>query len=238
MDVLKITSVGILVVGAIALARPSLAQDAPPAPPSVAEAPLPPPTAPADAATSMDVAAPPAQPEPAAPVGPAIALDGHHHHSIDIYTTTHDENGHPVKRTKVIIDGATYDTDAEIARIQPEIDRAMAASHAREIAMAKVREEEPKIRAAVDQAMRNVRPQIERAMAEARAELKKQNLDVKISERVNEALKHAQIRVELEAARMNADHDRVNAEHDRTSAEHEQMDDESNDQNVNSDSDH
>jgi beta-lactamase regulating signal transducer with metallopeptidase domain len=240
MDVLKITSVGILAVGAIALARPSLAQDAPPAPPSVAEAPLPPPppAAPADAATSMDVAAPPAPPAPAAPAEPVIAADGHHHHSIDIYSTTHDENGRQVKRTKVIIDGTTYDTDAEIARIQPRIDRAMAESHAREIAMEKVREEEPKIRAAVDQAMRNARPQIERAMAEARQELKRQNLDVKISERVNEALKHAQIRIELEAARMNAEHDRTNAEHDRVDAEHARMDDESNDGNADSDNDH
>lgn len=210
MDVLKITSVGILAVGAIALARPSLAQDAPPPPPpSVAEAPLPPaPAASIDAATPAEAAEPPAPPAPASPVTPVIAADGHHHHSIDIYTTTQTQHGHPVKRTKVIIDGTTYDTDAEIARIQPEIDRAMAESHAREIAMEKVRAEEPKIRAAVDQAMRNVRPQIERAMAEAREELKKQNLDVKISERVDEALKRAQIRIELEAARTNAEHDR------------------------------
>ena len=240
MDVLKITSVGILAVGAIALARPSLAQDVPPAPPSVAEAPLPPaPAAPADAATPADVEASPAPAAPAAPAAPVIVADGHHRHSIDIYTTIHDGNGHPVKRTKVIIDGAMYDTDAEIARIQPELDRAMAeSSHAREIAMEKVREEEPKIRAAVDQAMRNVRPQIEKAMAEARAELKRQNLDVKISERVDKALKHAQVRIELEAARMNAEHDRTNAEHDPVDAQHPQIDDESNDQNSDSDDAH
>ena len=75
MDVLKIAGIALLATTALTVARPSFAQEEPPAPPSspaVVSAPLPPPPAPAKVAEQAPPATPAALPTPA-PAAPAPA---------------------------------------------------------------------------------------------------------------------------------------------------------------------
>jgi beta-lactamase regulating signal transducer with metallopeptidase domain len=91
--------------------------------------------------------------------------------------------------------GEIQRTEAEVARHRVEIERAEQA----------VRDAKPQIDAAVaemakhkgeiEAAMAKVQPEIDAAMAQVRAEMAKQHIDAKINERVNEALRHAELRI-------------------------------------------
>ncbi|HTW33159.1 MAG TPA: M56 family metallopeptidase [Rhizomicrobium sp.] len=98
---------------------------------------------------------------------------------------------------------------AEVARHQMEIQRAEAevARHRMDIERAEqaMRDAKPQIDAAVaemakhkgeiEAAMAKVQPEIDAAMAKVREEMAKQHINVKIDERVDEALKRAEIRI-------------------------------------------
>jgi beta-lactamase regulating signal transducer with metallopeptidase domain len=205
MDVVKITAVGILALGALAFARPSLAQDAPapvteaqlpdvpPPPPEPAAAPIAPP---APSAALAEPATPPVSASPVTPETHVIEVKPGHHREVIVHTDVRDADGHPARHIRVIIDGKPYNTEAEIARVQPEIGRAMAEVKANEKTIKIIQEERPKMMAKFDKAMRDARPEIDRAIEEARAELAKAHMDVNIQESVDSALKRVEVRIE------------------------------------------
>jgi len=207
MDVLKIACAGFLATTALLLARPSLAQDTPPAassaaatlstPPVIAAPPAPP--APAESATPS---APPAPPAPVvnarAPMQPADAMsaDGPDDANVQVREDVRTVNGREMRRVRMIVTRAKLQAREAIARARPEIEKAIAEAKVSEQADQAVKDAQPQI----DEAMKDVGPEIDRALAAARAELAKANLDVKIRVRVDEALKRAEVRLQAREA--------------------------------------
>jgi beta-lactamase regulating signal transducer with metallopeptidase domain len=207
MDVLKITCAALLTTTAMVLARPSLAQDAPPSPPTppaaveqqalppappAAPQDIPPPPAPPSAEA---LSAPPALPAPSAmpiPPVPPAADTADDRHIVII------ENGHRVgpeeeKRIRVLVTKARAEARAAMAKARPEIERAMAEVRRSEIKIKGMRDEGPE----VDAELAKVKPEIDAAIEQARVELRKAKLDdVKIKESVDKALQKVEIRIE------------------------------------------
>jgi len=167
MDVFKVVSLGLAVTALLAFARPDVvdAQNVQQqALPAVEPAP-----------------APAAEPAPANESAPIVIDDEEGPGSHPVIREVHDHHGHKVVRI-VHLDHMTpadharveaamvqaHRAEAEIARIQPEIDRAIAAARIDEKtarAMAKV---EPQIRAEVARAIAKVQPAIRNAMVQVR----------------------------------------------------------------------
>jgi hypothetical protein len=193
------------------LARPSLAQDAPQAraaasdqsaPSTVETAPLAP-TAPAAEAT------PPAPPSPAsAPAAPAVNVmssDDPTNADVQVREEIHTVNGHETRRVQMIIRKAKLreqEAQEAIARAQPEIEKAIAEAKVSEQAAQAARIAQPQI----DEAWAKAGPEIDKALEQARVALAKANMDVKINERVDHALKRVEIRIQArDANRENSD---------------------------------
>jgi hypothetical protein len=211
MDVLKISCAALLASSALVLARPSLAQDAPQAraaasdqsaPSTVETAPLAP-TAPAAEAT------PPAPPSPAsAPAAPAVNVmssDDPTNADVQVREEIHTVNGHETRRVQMIIRKAKLreqEAQEAIARAQPEIEKAIAEAKVSEQAAQAARIAQPQI----DEAWAKAGPEIDKALEQARVALAKANMDVKINERVDHALKRVEIRIQArDANRENSD---------------------------------
>jgi beta-lactamase regulating signal transducer with metallopeptidase domain len=188
MDILKMAGLALVTTGALVAARPSLAQDAPPPPPAVPMAAAAPTDTPAlaDAAAPADVPAPPAPPAPASaptpptpPAPPAIHVDP----NVRIVRITQDRHH---RRVRIVTDGRADDVnvEAELARVKPEMDRAMAEIKAHEVEIRRIQDMRPQINA-----------EIARALAEARAQVASID-DAKIRAKVDAALARAQKRIE------------------------------------------
>jgi phage baseplate assembly protein W len=87
--------------------------------------------------------------------------------------------------------------DVEIRRIQPEIERAIAAAKIDQRVAEALRDVDPKVRAEVARALEQARPAIRKAIADAH-----------ISERVAEALKRAQPRIDAAIVRIRKHEDK------------------------------
>jgi beta-lactamase regulating signal transducer with metallopeptidase domain len=195
MDVLKIACAGLLATSALVLARPSLAQDAPQAPvslpaeaapsaPAIAVTPLASP-APAEMATPAAPAAPATEATPATPATEASDDDA----NVRVRETVRTVHGRQVRHVEMTVTKAKLaaaQAQEELARVRPEIEKAIADERVGEQA---VKDAQPQI----DEAWAKAGPEIDRAMAEARTELAKANLDVKIRERVDATLKRVEI---------------------------------------------
>ncbi len=219
MDVLKIACAGLLATSALVLARPSLAQDEPQAPaassaeaapsaPAVTTAPL----APAEAAAPSAPAAPPAPVgEAASPTQPTdpTTLDMPSDANVQVREELRTVNGRQVRHIQMIVRKAKLqarEAQEEMARMRPEIEKAIAEAKVGERAAQAVKDAQPQI----DEAMEKVGPEIDQALAQVRTELAKANLDVKIRERVDAALKRVEIRIQArDANRKNAEHNIV-----------------------------
>lgn len=247
MDVLKIAGLGLIATAALAFARPSLAQDAPPASPvpvmsaemaTPPAAPVPPEAPPAPPAPPSDVATPPP------PVPPAMQVnadrdddaagadhdndrdadndhdaDNDNDNGNDEVTIVHSKNGHvidkrtlrsgDIKKIRAIVAQARREAHAALERARPEIRRAMSEAHVSRQAMEAMRNAQPQI----DAALAKVGPEIDKAMEQARAELAKADIDSKIKIRVDEALKRAEMRLQMREERLKA---RAGTAKDRT----------------------
>lgn len=221
MDGIKIAGLGLISAGAIALACPSLAQNAQ-APP-VETAPLEP-------------AAPPAPPAPETPPAPVARADAAPHSVFisgngRVHRLTHAD----LVRLNIDIARAKRDARAAIELARPQIERAIAEARVSENAMRAVHDAQPEIDAAVanarheaKEAIAKARPAMERAIAEAkvsertaatlretqpaidavvnealanaRDELVKAHVDARIEAKVDEALKRAEIRIDAGGA--------------------------------------
>lgn len=84
---------------------------------------------------------------------------------------------------------------AEMARHRVEIDRAEQAMREAKPQMDAALAEMAKHKGEIEAAMAKVQPEIDAAMAQVRAEMAKQHIDVKIDERVDSALRRAEIRI-------------------------------------------
>jgi len=212
MDVLKIACAGILATSALVLARPSLAQDASQAAaaPSVEAAP----SAPAVAVTPLAPAAPAtmaAPPTPAAPAteadvpptpadmaAPEIPSDS----DVQVRKELRTVNGEQVRRVRMIVTRARLQAREALAKVRPQIEKALAEARVSETAARAIEEAQPQI----DEAMKQIGPEVDKALADARAELARENFDVKIRGRVDEALARAEARLRArEASRKEAD---------------------------------
>ncbi|HWD27814.1 MAG TPA: M56 family metallopeptidase [Rhizomicrobium sp.] len=184
MDILKTAAIALLTTGALVAARPSLAQDAPPAPvaaetPDTAPAPPVPPVPPVpDVAPIPNVA-----PAPAA--APRMVVM--HDRSYRIVRKTHDSHGNHV--SVITVDDPKM-VEAEMARVRPEIERAMAQVKTNEVVIRRIKLEQPRIDA-----------EVQRAMAQARAALAQVD-DAKVRAKIDEALARAQKRLDAEQARL------------------------------------
>jgi beta-lactamase regulating signal transducer with metallopeptidase domain len=210
MDVLKIAFLGLAATAVLAFARPDIvaAQDSTTPPPPVA-APLPP-----DAPEAVpSVPAVPAA-EPAVPTPPTDVTDadndesavtvvspttGHkHHRHVHIVRV---ENGKVVEDTMrdMHMDQAEImraqeearHAEAELRKVEPEIERAIAEAKIDERVAKAMRDVDPKIRAEVARAMEKARPAIRKAIADAH-----------ISERVAKALHDAQPKIDAAIVRI------------------------------------
>ena len=188
MNILQITGAAFVVVSALCVARPSLAQD--------------------DFTTT---AASSSHEDIAAPGSPRIIVDGR-----DFRHLTPAEQ----KRARIAIAKAARETREAIAKVAPEIERAISDAHIAvtlsrpevENALAEVRREQPEIEKAMSEVakeqpeiareMAAARPQIDAAMAKARAELARENIDAEVRAHVDEALAKAQADIEKAHARM------------------------------------
>ncbi|MBS0274333.1 MAG: hypothetical protein JSR55_08015 [Proteobacteria bacterium] len=216
MDVLKIGGVAFLATAALTFARPSFAQSdaAPPAPPAIERAPLPAPAAPvaqaspatpAPAAQSAPSPAPAEQTEPVRPA-PPVAEANYVSPNIHIRRSERTVHGHKICHVSVDIDTNGLSAEA-LERARPQIERAQADAramqseafraeaevHAHEVEMRAMQEAGPRIEAEVRAALARAQPEIDRAVAEAH----RYNYDLKINERVDRALKRAQVRIEI-----------------------------------------
>ncbi|HSC61773.1 MAG TPA: M56 family metallopeptidase [Rhizomicrobium sp.] len=228
MDVLKIGSIALLATTALTFARPSFAQEEPsspplpPSPPAVVSAPLPPPAAPAniaDAAPAAPAALPAPAPVPTAPTPAAVStpapvpalaspaalpapatiaqFDAHRYVKVrERESTVH---GHTIHHVWVDVDGRAL-SQAEIARVRPQIERAEAQARdaeaevrAHEAEIREIQARMPEIEAQVQAEMAKMQPEIERAVAEARLN----NVDLQIHEHMDKAMKHMNLRIEM-----------------------------------------
>ncbi|MGD0866725.1 MAG: M56 family metallopeptidase [Rhizomicrobium sp.] len=195
MDMLKIACAGFLVTTALLLARPSLAQDTPPAASSAAATPSTPPVAVAPPAPPAPAEAP-APATPPAPSTDAMSSDIPAGSNVQVSEDVRTVNGQEIRRVRMIVTKAKRQAREAIARARPEIEKAIAEAKVSEQADQAVKDAQPQI----DEAMKDVGPEIDRALAAARAELAKANLDVKIRVRVDEALKRAEVRLQAREA--------------------------------------
>lgn len=219
MDALKIAFFGIAATAALALARPDIvqAQDAavPPVPPAPVAAPSelpPPPPVPAAPAAPE---APEAVPTP--PTPPAMAVDADDADDaapadrvVQVRESRHGHH-HTIERTEhvVRIDHAMTAQDeaemrkaeAELERVGPEVDRALAAARIDEKVAEAMRDVEPRIRAEVARAMAKARPEIRKAIADAH-----------LSEKVARALADARPQIDAAIAKAHEAHRHVRIE--------------------------
>lgn len=178
----------------------------PPPAPMAAEAPLPPPAG----AASPVPPAPAADAVPPVPAAPAaaqavISSDGTAYAytapdgkpmNIQVRSITHRVHGRNVTHTSIIVNGKPIDVNAAVARVAPDIKRAVAQMEANQTTLAAEMAAHRQAMAAADEAMKAVGPEMEAALARAQAELAKANLDIRVRQRVDDAMKRVQIRIE------------------------------------------
>jgi beta-lactamase regulating signal transducer with metallopeptidase domain len=216
MDALKIACLGVAATALLAFARPDMvaAQDAVAPPPPAAAPATPPDAVPAAPPAPSALPAMPAMPEPpaaaeaaqdssdAADATPSDKQDG----SVQIRETRH---GHDLKVERTVrivhmagdthLDGDKIEqaemqarqAQVELAKIEPEIEKALAAAKIDEKVAKAMQDADPKIRAEVAREMAQIQPTIRKALAEAH-----------ISERVARALREAQPKLDAAAAKM------------------------------------
>ena len=167
MDVLKMSAVVLLATGALVAARPSLAQGAAPVSPVLA--------APATPATPQEVATPPVPPQEAVPPTPPVDVDAPpappaHPGMPDIVRIVrlHDmHNGHVMRRVRSEIVMTGPEMHDAMARMKPEMDRALAEARA-QIAEARAQiamVHDDVIRAKADAALARAQARIDKAAA-------------------------------------------------------------------------
>jgi hypothetical protein len=180
MDVIRITGLGFIAAGAIALACPSLAQDAQTSEP-IQTAPLAPPAPPAPEVPPVPDA--PIAPEaPVAPRAPSIDAAAARHYHLHGLTRADRERIHSA------IMRAQREAREAVARARPEIERAIAEARTGEDAARAVRQAQPEIDAAVAQATREAH----QALEAAGPELRQAMVDAKINEHAMEAARAAE----------------------------------------------
>ncbi|HEY4941511.1 MAG TPA: M56 family metallopeptidase [Rhizomicrobium sp.] len=197
MDVVKMAAVALLAAGAFVAARPSLAQAAPPAPVVQDVPPAPPVPAtdavpPAPPAPEAAIPAPPAPPTAATPPAPPMMAEAPPApgavESVDsvvrIVRISGAHNGHDLRRVRIEMRNADRAIHDAMARVKPEIARAMATVRAHEIEIRRVEEMRPQLNAEINQALADARAQIARID------------DQKIRATVDAALARAQARID------------------------------------------
>ncbi|MBV9991346.1 MAG: M56 family metallopeptidase [Alphaproteobacteria bacterium] len=189
MDIFKVVSLGVAVTALLAFARPDVvdAKDGPqrvvdmssPAPmtaPTPMTAP-PPMAAPTPAAAPTPETDPTPAVDPAAPAEPVVIDDEGPSDGNIVVRETRDRHGRKVRVVHMgHIDHAqiqaaveqAHRAEAEIARIQPQIDRAIAAAKIDEKTARAIAKVEPQIRAEVARAIAKVQPAIHQAMVQVR----------------------------------------------------------------------
>lgn len=175
-DIARTAAAALIAAGALALACPSLAQDAVPHVPPAPAAPQGPAIPPAPAVPDVP-AMPPAPPVPSV--------------HIHVHGLSH-ADAERLRRA--------------IARLRPEIERSLADAHIGEQAALAVENARPDIEAAIAAARMDdaTRGQVDRALAQARVELAQAHMDTKIRERVQAALECAEQRLKAAEAREKA----------------------------------
>lgn len=210
MDVLKIACLGLAATAALAFARPDIvaAQDLA-TPPTVNVAPLPPAAPEAVPAILAAPAVEPVSPPPPveataaddeAPAVNAVAPKAVSKHRKHVHIVRV-ENGkvledsmRDVEMSQAEIARAAEQArqaQVEIRKIQPEIERAIAAANIDERVAQAMRDADPKVRAEVLRALEQARPAIRKAIADAH-----------ISERVAKALQDAQPKIDAAIVRI------------------------------------
>jgi beta-lactamase regulating signal transducer with metallopeptidase domain len=171
MDVLKMTAIALLTTSALVAARPSLAQDVPPAPPALAAPAMPP--------VPATVPTPPAPPQEAVAPTPPDAADGRNIVRVVRFHGAHTDRD--MRRMRIEMERVDREVHDAMTRVKPEIDRAMAQAR-------RVEAMRPQLNA-----------DIKKALAEARAQVALVRDDA-IRAKVDAALARAQARIDQAAA--------------------------------------
>jgi beta-lactamase regulating signal transducer with metallopeptidase domain len=217
MDVLKISCAALLATSALVLARPSLAQEPPQAPAASSDQPAPPTveTAPLALPAPAAAATPPAPSSPAnAPAAQSVTVissDDPTNADVQVREELHTVNGRQTRRVQMIVRKARLqeqEAQEAIARAQPEIEKAIAEAKVSEQAAQAARAAQPQI----DEAWAKAGPEIDKALEQARVALAKANLDVKINEHVDRALRRVEIRIQAHDTNRNKSDQKVRSE--------------------------
>jgi Zn-dependent metalloprotease len=130
----------------------------------------------------------------------------HHKHGVEVRT---DEDDFHIDQAQV--DAAieqAHRAQEEMRRVQPEIEKALAAAKIDESVARAMQDVEPRVRAEIARAMAKARPAIRQAIADAH-----------ISEKVAKALKDAQPKIEAAIAKARAAQWRAHVEIEKNAAE-------------------
>jgi beta-lactamase regulating signal transducer with metallopeptidase domain len=211
MDALKLTCLGVIATATLALARPDIVDaqsTTPPRDPAVASAPLPPPPSvnpsPSEAAVPPEapvVADVPATVEPATPATPP-----HHLAHVRIIHYRHGVRTEQDLSDQAQIDAAmkqAHQAEAELRRVEPEVEKALASAKIDETVAKAMRAVEPRVRAEIARAMAKAQPAVRQAIADAH-----------ISEKVAQALEKARPQIAAAIARAQEAQRRVRIEVD------------------------
>jgi len=207
-------------VAVTAQAAPSAAPSASPAPAAVADTAGVPaeasdaPPSDADAAAPPPPDAPPPPPAAAVPPPPPVAAMPPLPPVPPLPDAADDEDANVIimdshgrrralseadkQRIRIEIRKAREDARTALAQARPEMDRAMIQLEASRAQLEALRAAQPDI----DAALKTVRPEIEKALADARAALAKAHVDMDLQVRVDDAMKRAEVRMQMRERRM------------------------------------
>ncbi|HLY06917.1 MAG TPA: M56 family metallopeptidase [Rhizomicrobium sp.] len=205
MDVTKAACFALVSAAAIAFACPSLAQDssAPPTAPAAPAIPAPP----AEPATPALPETPPLPPVPPLPAHLAIHVVAPHisKHALEQAMRAEREAMRELRNVdweRIHLETARARREARdaIERARPEMDRAMAQLKNGELQL-RVNEEAMRAvmaaRPQIEVALRNVGPEVQRALEDARRQLAKAEIDMKVRARVDRDLHDAQVKLDM-----------------------------------------
>ncbi|MBI1328390.1 MAG: hypothetical protein GC166_00650 [Alphaproteobacteria bacterium] len=201
MDAFKIAGLGFVATAALALACPSLADEAEPmAPPAIAT-PADVPAAP-KAPAAVSAAELPAEPAdiaalPEPPTPPEGVSD-----DSDVHFVRIERDGKPLtdaekKKIQIVIRKAHDDARAALDKARPQVEQVMKDAHMAHLkAMRAMDEARPQIALAMKRA-RDAQPEIDKAMADARRALASVKMEEGVRKQVDEALRNAEQQLKL-----------------------------------------
>ena len=124
-------------------------------------------------------------------------VHGHKIHRIWMDVDTHGATAEEMERMRPEIERA----EAEVRAAQPRIERAQAELQRQEAKLRELQDQMPQIQAQLEAELARIQPEIDRAIAQSHIE------HLKISNTIDNAMKHMKMRIEIERSHQDAAQD-------------------------------